>query len=67
MNFLKLSLNVLYKALLSKKNQTEMIGHHVRLRDGMGHLTALMPVLVLIRRIIHRSTFNFAEARSTVY
>ena len=46
-----------------------MIGHHPRLRDLMGqsyHIYA-RPVIVLITRVIHRSTLHFAVARKVVY
>ena len=43
------------------KNTIKMIGHHSRLRDVMGqsYLICASTVLVLIMRVIHRSTLHF--------
>ena len=50
------------------KNTIKMIGHHSRLKEYDGpNLPILMPVVVLITRVIHRSTLNFAVARNIVY
>ena len=43
-----------------------MIAHHSCLRDVMGQ-SYLMPVLVLITSVIHRSKLYFAVARNIVY
>ena len=40
-----------------------MIDHHSHLRDEWANLTLFMPVLVLITRVIHRSTLHFAVSR----
>ena len=62
--FLKVSLNVLHQALFREKKTIKMIGQYSRLRDMMGQSYPFMLVLVLITRIIHRFTLNFAVARN---
>ena len=50
------------------KNTIKMIGHRSRLRDAMGQsYLPFVPVLMLITRVIHRSTLHFAVARNIVY
>ena len=49
------------------KNTIKMIGHHSRLRDVMSQSYLIVPVLVLITRVIHRSKLHFAVARNIVY
>ena len=50
-NFVKLSLNVSYQRLF-RKIQFKKIGHQAYLKDMGAKLTALKPVLALIRRIL---------------
>ena len=38
----------------------KVMGHHSRLKDVMGQSYAILPVLVLISRVIHRSKLHFA-------
>ena len=47
------------------KNKTKKIGHHPRKRDWWANLAPFIPVLVLITRVIHRSTLHFAVAGGT--
>ena len=58
MNFLKLSLNVLYQAGFENNNSQG---------DVMANLTPFIPVLMLITRVIHQSTLHFAVAGCIVY
>ena len=44
-----------------------MIGHHSRLGMRWAILTSFVSVLVLITRVIDRSTLHFAVARNMVY
>ena len=41
-----------------------MIDHHSHLRDEWAYISIFMPVLVLITRLIHRSTLHFAVSRN---
>ena len=49
------------------KNAIKMIGHHSLLRDVVGQSYLIVPVLVLITHVIHRSTLHYAVARNIVY
>ena len=50
------------------KNTIKLIGHHSRLRDVMrANLLPFVSVIVLITRVIHRSTLHFAAAQNIVY
>ena len=50
------------------KNTIKTIGHHSRLRDLMDQsYLSYVPVIVLITRVVHRSTLHFTVARNIVY
>ena len=49
------------------KNTIKMIGHHSHLRDVVGQSYPIYAaVLMLITRVIHRSTLDFGVARNIV-
>ena len=51
------------------KTTTKRIGHRARKRDMMGqsYPGPFMPELVLITRVVHRSTLHFVVAGNIVY